>query len=34
MFESISESTQSVVDMAIRLVADAARGVAGIFRPR
>lgn len=34
MFEAISESTQSAVDMVIRFAADTARGVAGFFKAR
>lgn len=33
MFEAISESTQSAVDMAIRFVIEAFRRVGGIVRP-
>ena len=34
MFEAISESTQSAVDMVIQFIRDAIRGVAGFFRAR
>lgn len=34
MFEAIAESTQSMVDSALRLVGDTARWVGGLFKAR